>query len=122
MTIDGMNPKDEEHVLHRARKRLVEPTTGSKILVFLLIVGSLLVILTMALALFSKTRDLAKDDKYQAVFLTNGQVYFGKLSGANDSYLVLRQVFYLQTNSQQVQPNQDQNQNVSLVKLGNELH
>ncbi len=66
---------------------------------------------------------------YQAVFLTNGQVYFGKMSDANGNYADLKDIFYLQV----VQPplqgsgqaaaaaSQAQPQ-ISLVKLGNELH
>lgn len=62
---------------------------------------------------------------YQAVFLTNGQVYFGKVTGANSDVIVLDDVYYLRVN-QQLQPDQDANTNeqpqVLLVKLGNELH
>lgn len=57
---------------------------------------------------------------YQAVFLTNNQVYFGKLVKLNDGYAVLTDIFYLQV-SQPLQPSQP-NPNVTLVKLGNELH
>lgn len=32
---------------------------------------------------------------YHAVFLTNNQVYFGKIAGSNDEEVVLRDVFYL---------------------------
>lgn len=62
-------------------------------------------------------------DKYQAVFLTNNQVYFGKLSRANSSYPVLREIYYLRV-TQALQP-RDPNQPVQqlqLVKLGGELH
>jgi len=38
-------------------------------------------------------------NKYQAVFFTNGQVYFGKLSTINDNYLKLTDIYYLQTQS-----------------------
>ena len=65
--------------------------------------------------------------KYQAVFLTNNQVYFGKLSSPKSDYPVLRDIFYLQV-TQTLQP-QDPNvsppaggQQIQLVKLGNELH
>lgn len=61
---------------------------------------------------------------YQAVFLTNGQVYFGKLSGESGQWATLSDIFYLQV-QQQVQPKDDTTQqqpNVTLVKLGNELH
>ena len=63
-------------------------------------------------------------NKYQAVFLTNNQVYFGKLSNAASQYPVLRQVYYLQV-TQTLQP-KDQNaqpiNNINLVKLGGEIH
>lgn len=64
--------------------------------------------------------------EYQAVFLSNGQVYFGKLVSINNSYVKLDNIFYLQA-KQSVQPKQqDQastnNNDVQLVKLGNELH
>mgnify|MGYP001567471508 CR=1 FL=1 len=60
---------------------------------------------------------------YQAVFLTNDQVYFGKLSKIDSSYPVLRDVYYLQV-TQALQP-RDSNTpatNINLVKLGGELH
>jgi len=65
-------------------------------------------------------------DQQQAVFLTNGQVYFGKIKSINSRYVDLRGVYYLNVN-QQVQPNQETDKdkaqnNISLVKLGCELH
>lgn len=65
-----------------------------------------------------------KTDKFQAVFLNGGQVYFGKISNLNTKYLTLDNIYYLRVN-QQVQPNQQNNPNpndISLVKLGCELH
>lgn len=67
-----------------------------------------------------------KTSDYQAVFLTNGQVYFGKLSGRNSRYMTLKDIYYLQL-AQSPQPsdnktNADQQTQISLVKLGNELH
>lgn len=74
---------------------------------------------------------------YQAVFLTNGQVYFGKLSDASGDYVTLTDIYYLQvtqpalqgsqqtggTSSAQQQPTAPEAQpQLSLVKLGNELH
>jgi hypothetical protein len=71
---------------------------------------------------------MVKGDKYQALFLTNGQVYFGKLSNVDDKYVKLTDIYYLQV-QQTVQPAQQQQQNannanpqVSLAKLGSELH
>jgi hypothetical protein len=65
-----------------------------------------------------------KTAQYQAVFLTNGQVYFCKLSNINDRYVVCKDIYYLQV-QQAVQPadksSADQPK-VSLAKLGSELH
>lgn len=68
-----------------------------------------------------------KGGQYQAVFLTNGQVYFGKVSDINSGYVKLSDIYYLQV-QQSVQPDskkttddKDQSQ-VSLAKLGSELH
>ncbi len=68
-------------------------------------------------------------DQEQAVFLTNGQVYFGRVKAINSDNIDLRGIYYLNVN-QQVQPNQQgsnssnntNSQSVSLVKLGCELH
>lgn len=102
------------------------PTPASKTLVFLLIIVSIMIIVVMALSLFTRPPRLAKDDQYQAVFLTNGQVYFGKLTGGNANYLLLEDVYYLQQNNQeQVQQAEELNEeqaNLQLVKLGEELH
>ena len=61
---------------------------------------------------------------YQAVFLTNGQVYFGKLYRENSSFPVLRDVYYLQVTQppQPLQEGQTPPTNINLVKLGGELH
>lgn len=60
-------------------------------------------------------------DGYQTVFLTNGQVYFGKLEDEKSKYAKLTDVYYLRRN-QQVQPQLDQAPQLSLIKLGDELH
>jgi hypothetical protein len=63
-------------------------------------------------------------DKWQAVFLTNGQVYFGHLTAISGEYFNLNEIYYLQV-QQVVQPrpeDQPQQPNISLVKLGGELH
>lgn len=66
--------------------------------------------------------------KYQAVFLTNDQVYFGKIKAINDDVVVITDIYYLQKGSDQAaDAKQDtaapaQQSNMSLAKLGNELH
>lgn len=67
-------------------------------------------------------RFVAKD-KMQAVFLNGGQVYFGKIRELNNKYVGVTDIYYLRVN-QQVQPKEGENaqQDISLVKLGCELH
>lgn len=63
-------------------------------------------------------------DTYRAVFLTNGQVYFGKIASADKQFTTMNSVFYLQVKQPlqgeeaEVQPKPELN----LVKLGTELH
>ncbi len=59
-------------------------------------------------------------DKWQAVFLSNSQVYFGKLTDSDAHYVALSDVYYLRTAA-----DLDQNQSASslnLIKLGGEVH
>lgn len=70
----------------------------------------------------TKEADKVKTGQLQAVFLNGGQVYFGKITGINSTNLTLDNIYYLRVN-QQVQPGQTNNANdISLVKLGCELH
>lgn len=76
----------------------------------------------------SGSQGAVKSGQYQALFLTNGQVYFGKLKQADGAYVKLSDIYYLQV-QQSVQPssntqqnNNNNNQQVSLAKLGGELH
>lgn len=70
-------------------------------------------------------------NKYQAVFFTNGQVYFGKLQQLNGGYYKLNDIFYLQAQSNDESTNESENPqttsdqqspDVQLVKLGSEIH
>ena len=78
----------------------------------------------------SSTAATINDDKYQAVFFTNGQVYFGKLEQVNASYFKLTDVFYIQAQeaeataneSENPQKTSDQSTDIRLIKLGSEVH
>lgn len=71
------------------------------------------------------------NSKYQAVFFTSGQVYFGKLEKIDGNYMKLTKVFYIQasntsgstTGSQNPQDAaKSQSSDLQLIKLGNEIH
>lgn len=71
--------------------------------------------------------DLVKTEKYQAVFLDSpdGQVYFGNLEIFNNDLYSLTDIYYVRVENP-IQPEgeeqQQQQANISLAKLGNELH
>lgn len=74
---------------------------------------------------FFKFRRPVLGTGYQAVFLSNGQVYFGKIKGTAGNYLTLDDVYYLIVQ----RPLQDQREatpsatpQYTLRKLGGELH
>ena len=68
-----------------------------------------------------------ESSKYQAVFFTDGQIYYGKLTVLNDRQYKLTNVFYILSQNENKTANADgetaetQN-NAQLIKMGNELH
>ncbi|MDP1709375.1 MAG: hypothetical protein Q8L21_00615 [Candidatus Komeilibacteria bacterium] len=102
------------------------PKTKKSVAVFI----SLAVVLILAggIGLWwwqGNTSGFAKD--WQAVFLTNGQVYFGKIAKQNQAEVILQDIYYLQVTQPLQQTDEGQKQandqgKLSLVKLGSELH
>lgn len=74
----------------------------------------------------SASSSTAKFSGYQSVFLTNGQVYFGKVSEAESEWVTVKDIYYLQVVQAPIQGSKEQQTQaqpqISLVKLGNELH
>ncbi len=98
----------------------------------ILLVGTTLLVLALILGLVfgvgggAEEADQIQADKYQAVFLDSqdGQVYFGKLGVYNKDLYQLTDIYYVRVENP-IQPegaNQTQQPNISLAKLGNELH
>lgn len=59
------------------------------------------------------------DSDFQAVFLSNGQVYFGTIESSTKNYLVLNNAHYIQLDSEQ---NQTASTEIKLIKVGGEIH
>jgi hypothetical protein len=90
--------------------------------VTLLFCLTILVVATIFAVAFNKTNNqskFVKSDDYQAVFLTNGQVYFGNISDVNKDYIRLGNIFYLTQNTTTSSSGQTTTDgNYTLVKLG----
>lgn len=133
-------PTDNQPAQSAGENRSFEPKTSkspgggkfdlSKIgAIALLVIVCLLVVSVLAGLVFvndgsRSESDLIDETKYQAVFLNSqdGQVYFGKLDIYNKDLYNLTDIYYVRVN-QQVQPGSETpTQNISLAKLGAELH
>ena len=121
----------------RKPKELKSQRSANSILVFVIVI-LLLVILVGAGFIFypkifkqteNENKDIINVETWQAVFLSNGQVYFGHALNKDSQYVTLSDVYYLQLKENETPADQletgDTNtnkQNISLMKLGNELH
>jgi hypothetical protein len=119
MVAPGRGP---EGARKQRKSRRIKQLVGAALLV--LLIAALVVV---GLLLYKSQSTPGIDgSKYQAVFMTNGQVYFGKLTTLSNQYMQLSDIFYLQTsstNSENLQDTADDAEtDVQLIKLGNEVH
>ncbi len=122
--VNGPAPIHSQH----SKRRLSFGVKFMRIEVFTVLLG--IALLLVAVALYAGLASPGAESKqintkeYQAVFLTNGQVYFGKVTTLNSKYLVLTNVFYIENNSpSSSSTTSTQNSNYTLRKLGTtELH
>jgi hypothetical protein len=92
---------------------------GALVVVVALLIGAALGLFFTYNPNANSESNLIDTSKLQAVFLTNNQVYFGNVTSVNSHYLTLQGIYYLQSDSTTTAAS---NSNVSLVKLGCELH
>lgn len=108
------------------------PSKPSKVVIFIIVLvciaALLMAVLLVTLTLTKETLPKVAFDpqKYYAVFLTNGQVYFGHLTRVRAGYLAMSDIFYLQVKQPLQEPKEEAKEKskseLSLVKLGQELH
>jgi len=131
-------------------ENLSKPTKSSRkkgprifltiVLILILVIAILLVVSKvtkwdiLGLSKISNSNEIVQASDWQAVFLSNGQVYFGKLKNPNSQYPTLEDVYYLQVQDvpiqpaepavteEGVQPAEQTEQQMILVKFGTELH
>ncbi len=95
---------------------------------FIILAAILLLVVISAATSYWLLIQPRQSSNYQAVFLSNGQVYFGKLTRRLFAPAVLNDVYYLilrQPLQQQMrEENQEEQQSAgyTLIKLGKEIH
>ncbi|MCX7778729.1 MAG: hypothetical protein N2259_00575 [Patescibacteria group bacterium] len=100
-------------------KEKLQPFKIFKLFILLILVILLGVLILENSSVFSGLR--GKKNSWQAVFLSNGQAYFGLIAKETKDVLVLKKVYYLQF-AQKQSEGQDGSPQLSIVKLGQEPH
>lgn len=112
------------------RKGKKDGQIGKRFLMMLLVIGLIGAIALGGWFAWDKFQNKAtaiNTSEYQAVFLTNGQFYFGKLDMLNNDYLKLTNVYYMQGDSAKggastTEEASSADNNYKLIKLGSEIH
>ena len=122
--MEGTNPVLQQPEVN---PQLPQPKSKKGLLILVLIAVIVLLIVAFCFKFWilgGKFFELSGNNKnWKAVFLTNGQVYFGKIVKETPKVLVLRDIYYLQV--QQLTPEQSKEQQqpqFTLIKLGDEIH
>ena len=117
-------PAASEHKVEKTAK-VTEPhgRHWMQMMQLIVLVGIAILLLGIALV-FTRGNDgneakYIEKAKYQAVFLANGQVYFGKVSSLTGKYIYLNDVYYLtQNNADASAANAASSSSYSLTQLG----
>ena len=110
--------KSTRHCVLCARKEAPSLTLFFKWVATGVCLAVLLGLFLLISACGTSDQKLTFSTEYQAVFLDNGQVFFGRLENAGSAYPLLKDAFYVQT---QTNPDTKEVKTV-LIKRGNEWH
>lgn len=74
------------------------------LVVLIVVVGSVSVLYLTNFLKYDRydKQDFIDSNTYQAVFLTNEQIYFGRLKNINSDYLILSDVYYVKVDTEGV--------------------
>jgi hypothetical protein len=102
-------------------KRLTSNNKWLNLMSLIVLLGVAGLVITIAV-MFSRTTvaaeyELVEPENYQAVFLNNGQVYFGDITELNSQYVRLNNIYYL-TQTTSTDPKAAASSDYTLVKLG----
>lgn len=119
-TVGSVSP-DNKRGANKKRLGNINKKSPTFILGIILSISLLILVIAMLLGISTKSSEasMVDKDRYQAVFLNGGQAYFGKIKALNERYIDISDIYYISTNGQS---NTSQQANISLVKLGSELH
>lgn len=120
-----MDTMDPMEAMQQSQGPMEKKRSKKWLVLLLFIIIVVLIVLGVYYGYKARTVSVGGEGVYNAVFLSNGQVYFGKLDKITKTDMVLTNVYYLQLQQplqQGEEGSEDQKADISLVKLGNELH
>lgn len=124
-------PAEDPRTVRRAAQKDRAPKdkkgSSNKVWVVASVILALLIVGFIGWTLWSNAKNAETgidSSKYQAVYLMNGQIYFGKLTQQGDSHLKLTNVYYLQTaaGDEKSDTTQQANDNAQLIKLSKAIY
>lgn len=129
---DESHTTSEPHRSATVSHRQPKKQKSANKLLLTLVIGAVIAVVGLATWLLASMNSAASApgvdaNKYQAVFLNNGQVYFGKLVQVNGQYLKLTKVFYIQDSTTDATSTEKSDEQTTtgdkkLIKLGKEVH
>ena len=129
---DESHTTSEPHRSATVSHRQPKKQKSANKLLLTIVIGAVIAALGLATWLLASMNSAASApgvdaNKYQAVFLNNGQVYFGKLAQVNGQYLKLTKVFYIQDSTTDATSTEKSDEQTTtgdkkLIKLGKEVH
>lgn len=106
--------------------------SGKKLGTILAIIAALALVGAMIWLVVSRLNSVSSaidTTKYQAIVLTSGESYFGKLAVVDGDYMKLKDVFYVQKSesegeetAEDLKSTQTSQNSLQLIKLGNEIY
>lgn len=110
---EASGPREEKHSNKKGGISWLQTATVAMLVGIALLVAGVALILARSGG--TNEGKYISTSKYQAVFLNNGQVYFGNITGLNDQYVHMSNIYYL---TQSSDSSGNANGNYTLVKLG----
>jgi len=126
-------PKKVSDLISEDRGAIAKPKRGAGVVVTVIVIIVVIVVAWFFWGQMGGGMKLpgysASSNDWSAVFLSNGQVYFGKVKARTKRDIVLADIYYLQVVTVPLQRTQEvaaadgsTQQELKLIKLGNELH
>ena len=97
--------------------------SGWVLIISVIIIIGLLIYLVLQNFINNQAGGLSENKaQWQAIFLSNGQVYFGQVVSENNDSVIIQNIYYLQDKISLHQGADQLPKDFPLVKLGNEVH